>query len=179
MRTSLVLAFLALAPLSAQLSAPSRAEVEAMERNFDQKLQRFSVDAPVEMLGLTRGVYLPGYGAAFTAEINIVQTPGVSPFRPTLSKEDVAKVRAAKLRRLPEIKSLMRDMLVSSAGSMDRVPMNERLVLGLILFYNNWEDVTGLPHRITMLAPRRGLLDVATNRQPRAALDSIIQVREE
>lgn len=179
MRAPILMFVLALAPLSAQLSAPSRAEIEAMERNFDQKLQRFSMDAPVEVLGLTRGLYLQGYGAAFTAEVNLVQTPGVSPFRPTLSKEDIAKVRAAKLRRLPEIKNLMRDMLVNSAGSMDRVPMNERLVLGLFLFYNSWEDATGMPHRITMQAPRRGLLDVATNRQPRTALDSMIQVREE
>lgn len=179
MRAPIVLFALVLAPLSAQLAAPSRTEIEAMERNFDQKLQRFSVDAPVEMLGLTRGLYLPGYGAAFTAEINMVQTPGVSPFRPTLSKEDIAKVRAAKLRRLPEIRHLMREMLVNSASSMDRVPMNERLVLGLIFFYNNWEDTSGLPHRITMLGPRRGLLDVATNRQPPSALDTIVQVREE
>ncbi|WP_321475892.1 hypothetical protein [uncultured Paludibaculum sp.] len=179
MRVSLLLFALALAPLSAQLSAPSRTEIEAMERNFDQKLQRFSIDAPVEVLGLTRGIYLPGYGAAFTAEVSLVQTPGVSPFRPTLSKEDVSRVRAAKLRRLPEIRHLMQEMLLNSAGSMDRVPMNERLVLGLFLFYNSWEDVSGMPHRITMQAPRRGLLDVATNRQPKTALDTIIQVREE
>lgn len=179
MRAPVLMFVLALAPLSAQLSAPSRTEIEAMERNFDQKLQRFSIDSPVEVLGLTRGLYLAGYGAAFTAEVNLVQTPGISPFRPTLSKDDVRRVRAAKLKRLPEIKNLMREMMLNSASSMDRVPMNERLVLGLFLFYNSWEDVSGLPHRITMQAPRNSLLDVATNRQPRTALDSIIQVREE
>lgn len=179
MRTLALLSVLTLAPLPAQRATPSRGEFEAMERSFDDRLRRFNIDSPIEVLGLTRGLYLSGYGAVFTSEVNLVQTPGVSPFRPTLTKEDVARVRAAKLKRIPELKTLMRQMLISSAGSMDRLPMEERMVLGVFLFYNSWEDSTGMPQRITMQAPRRGLVDVATNRLTASALDSIIQVREE
>ncbi len=170
---------LALAPLSAQRATPSRTEVAAMERSFDQRLQRFSLDTPIEVLGLTRGVYLENFGAVFTAEVNLVQTPGISPFRPTLSKEDVARARAAKQKRIPELRNLMRDMLLASASSMDRLPPEEKLVLGVSLFYNSWEDSSGMPHQITMQAKRQQLMDVAASRLPHTALDKIIQVREE
>jgi len=179
MRLAALLLILALAPLPAQRAQPSRAEISAMERSFDSRLQRFSLDMPIDVLGLTRGLYLEGYGAVFTAEANLVQTPGISPFRPTLSKEDVARARAAKLKRIPELKLLMREAMLSSAGSLDRLPADERLVFGVALFYHSWEDASGMPHQITMLAQRKALLDVATNRQPRSALDTIIQVREE
>ena len=178
MRRGLIL-LLALMPLTAQLAAPSRGEIDAVERGFDQKLQRYSVEAPIEVLGLTRGIYLTGYGVAFTTEVSLVPTPGISPFRPAFTKDDIARVKAAKAKRLPAIRGLMRDAMVSSAGSMDRLPMDEQVVFGVFFFYNAWEDSSGLPHCVTMQARRRALLDVATNRQPRTALDSIIQVREE
>jgi hypothetical protein len=52
-------------------------------------------------------------------------------------------------------------------------------VLGVALFYANWEDNAGMPQMITMQARKAALADVAASRQPRTALDSIIQVREE
>lgn len=179
MRLATLLLILAFVPLPAQRALPSRSEIAAMERSFDQRLQRFSIDTPIEVLGLTRGIYLEGYGAVFTAEVNLVQTPGISPFRPTLSKEDVAKTRAAKMKRIPDLKGLMRETMIASAASLDRLPSEERLVLGVSLFYHGWEDAAGMPHHITMLARRQALIEVAANRQPHSALDRIIQVREE
>jgi len=158
---------------------PSVGEIEAMERSFDAQMKRMSVEAPVEMLGLTRGVYLPGYGVVFTAEVNLVSSPSMFPFIAKTTPEDQARVRAAKLKRMGELKKQMQQMLVSTASSMDRVPMEERVVLGMVLFYHSWEDRTGLPHRVTMQAKRRALVDVATNRQPASTLGQLIQVREE
>lgn len=166
-------------PVAAQRGVPSRGEIAAMERSFDSRLQRFSIDAPMELLGMTRGLYLPNYGAVFTAEVNLVLMPGLSPFRPAISKDDIARIRAAKLKRLPELKTMMREMLLTSAGSLDRLPPDEQMVLGVSLFYNSWEESGGMPRVITMQAYKRSLLDVATNRLARTSLDSIIQVREE
>jgi hypothetical protein len=166
-------------PLAAQRGAPSRGEISAMERSFDQRLQRFSIDTPMELLGMTRGLYLTGFGAVFTAEVNLVQTPGISPFRPTISKEDIARIKAAKVKRLPELKTMMREMMLTSAGSLDRLPLDQQMVLGVSLFYNSWEQSAGMPRMITMQAPKRALMDVATNRLVRSSLDTIIQTREE
>ena len=164
MRRWVVLLGLLVTPLAAQRATPGRTEISAMERSFDDRLRRFSLDSPIEVLGLTRGVYLQGYGAVFTAEVNLVQTPGISPFRPSLSKEEVAHVHAAKLKRLPELRRLMREALLSTASSMDRLAAEERVALGVALFYNGWEDAGGLPHTILMEATRRNLLEVASNR---------------
>ncbi len=170
---------LALLPLPAQQSRPSRAEIAAMEKSFDQRLQRFTIEMPIDVLGLTRGLYLEGFGAVFTAEVNLVQTPGISPFRPALTKDEIARVRAAKMKRLPELRNLMRESMLATAGSMDRLPPEEQLVFGVSLLYQGWEDSSGMPRQITMQAQRSALLDVAANRKPRTTLDNIIRVREE
>lgn len=176
---ALIAVLVLMAPLGGQRALPSRSEITAMEQGFDRKLMRYSPDTPIEVLGLTRGVYVEGFGAVYSAEVNLVQTPGISPFRPVLTRDDVVRVKMAKQKRIPELRSLMKEMMVSSATSMDRLPPEEQLVLGVALFYNAWEDATGLPRHITMQARRSALVDVAANRQPRSALDQIIRTREE
>jgi hypothetical protein len=168
-----------LAPLGAQRSVPSRDEIAAVERVIDQKLHQFSPDAPLDVLGLAHGVYLEGYGAVFTAEVNLLVTPGITPFRPQIPKEDVERVRETKVKRLPAVKVLMQEMLVSSASSLDRVQPEERVALGVTLFYNRWENSAGLPHQIVMDARKRELVDVAASRVPRGDLTRIIRVRED
>lgn len=168
-----------LSPLGAQRSTPSRAELAAAERAIDQRLLRFSPESPMEVLGLTHGVYLEGYGAVFTAEVNLMVTPGISPFRPQIPKEDVEVIREAKVKRLPAVKALMQEALVASAASLDRVGPEERIALGLTLFYNKWENSAGLPQQITMHARKRELVDVAASRVPRTELARIVKVRED
>jgi hypothetical protein len=179
MRALLALFCLALLPAPAQRALPSRAEMSAVEESLLNKLRRFNLEAPVEVLGLPRGVYLEDYGAVFSAELNLIQTPGISPFRPQLTKEDIARVRAAKEKRLPELRQQMRQMLLDSAASLDRVPQEQQVVLALSLFYNSWEDRGSMPQMITMQAPRSALVNVATNRVPRSSLDSVLRIREE
>jgi hypothetical protein len=175
----LMLAVLLAAPLTGQKAAPRRDELAAIERSFDDKFTRFNVSQPMELLGLTRGVYLPGYGAVFTAELSLLQGPVISPFRPKVTKEEAVQIRAAKLKRLPEVRSLMRELLVASAASLDSVPPEEQIVIGVSFIYANWEDVTGLPKSILMQARRSQLVEVAMNRQPKSALDSLVKMREE
>ncbi len=181
MRT-LLLALAAAASLCAQ-SAPSarpaRAEIAAMEKVIDQRLSRFGLERPVEVLGLTRGLYLDGFGAAFTAEVNLLPAVGVSPFRPSLTKEDLARLREQKLKRLPQIRALMQDLLLAAAQSLDRLPANEQVVLALMLYSHSWEDSSGLPRLIQMQGRKDALLAVALDRQPRSALAQIVRVREE
>jgi len=71
----------------------------------------------------------------------------------------------------------MREMLLASAASLDTVPANEQIALGVTLFYYGWEDTTGLPAQIVMQAPRQKLLD-AQRGGNKAELESIVQVQE-
>lgn len=172
MRALAALLMFALAP--APSGPPTRGEIDAMEQSMFQKLMRFHVDAPLEVLGPPRGIYLDGFGAVFTSEVNLVQAPGVSPFRPQLSKEDVARIHDAKLKRLPEFRELMKRMLVDSAMSLDRLPADEQMVVATIFFHNRWEDRSGLPQVIRMQAKRSALMDPHVLQQP-----DVIRVREE
>lgn len=178
MRTLALVLLLGLAPLTAQRTAVSRVEMAAMERSFDERLRKSNVENPFVLLGLTRGVYLEGYGAVFTAEVNLVQGPGITPFRPELTAEDLARLKAAKTARLPVLRQLMREMLLASSSSMDRVPMEEQIVLGVNLFHHAWEDTKGLPQQIVMQAKRRALVDVAANRVAKETLDTALRVKE-
>lgn len=178
MRT-LALALLLASTLPAQNPRPARPDIAAMEKAMDQRLMRMDLDRPVEVLGLTRGLYVDGFGAVFTAEVNLMPAMGLSPFRPALTKEDVARVRDQKLRRLPQLRGLMQDLLLSAAQSLDRLPPGEQVVLALLLWSHPWEDTTGLPRLIQMQGRKDALLAVALERQPRSVLSQIVRVREE
>jgi hypothetical protein len=176
---ALLLLLLPLAPLPGQRALPSRGEIAAVEESLYNKLRAYDINAPIEVLGLPRGLYLEGYGAVFTAEINLLQTAGLSPFRPKVTPEEAARVRAAKRKRLPEVRAMMRRMLIDSAASLDRVPMSEQVVLGLVFAHHSWEDRGGLPQLITMQAQRQTLVDAATRRTPPETLTAALRIREE
>lgn len=178
MRALVLLAAAALLA-AAQPPRPSRQEIAAMERAMDQRFARLDLERPVEVLGLTRGLYIEGFGAVFTAEINLLPAAGISPFRPSISREEVARVREQKLKRLPQIRELMRELLVSAAQSLDRLPPGEQIVLGVLLYAHSWEDASGLPRLIQMQGRRDALLEVALGRQPRSLLAHIVRTREE
>jgi hypothetical protein len=156
----------------------SREALHTMELSVDKRILTFSVDAPFELLGNTRGLYLEGYGAVFTTEVNLSQSMNISPFQPTMPKEYVDKLRLRKLERVPVLKKCMQDEMVAIAASLDAVPANEQTVLSVTLFYHPWEDRAGLPSQIVMQAERQKLLDVQLGRASRASLDSVIQVQE-
>ncbi|HKW99118.1 MAG TPA: hypothetical protein VJN43_15365 [Bryobacteraceae bacterium] len=174
-------AMLAATAVVALAAAPrlTRAALEAMEISFDKRIRTISVDAPFELLGNTRGVYLEGYGAVFTAEVNLAQSTNLSPFQLTIPKDYVAKLHARKMERVPVLRKQMKDAMLAMAASLDAVPPNEKIVLGVTLFYyTKWEDTAGLPSQIVMQAERQKLLDVQLGRTSRSELDSIIRVKE-
>lgn len=136
----------------------TRDSIVKLEKSFDARVAKIATDVPFDLLGATRGVYLDGYGAVFTAELSLMITPPMSPFRQTVTKEEIAKLRAKKLDRLAPLRQNMRDMLVAVASSLEALPPNEQIVLGVTLFYYNWEDKTGLPGQIIMQATKQKLL---------------------
>lgn len=156
----------------------SRAALAPMEKAFDRRLEGWNVDDPAMLLGNTRGVYLEGYGVVFTAEINLLLGATISPFQPTVRKEQVVRVHDKKVARLPQLREQMTEMLIASAQSLDTVPPGERIVVGVTLFHHRWEDVNGLPSQIVMQAQRKLLLDYSLKRIDRAALNAGIRTEE-
>jgi hypothetical protein len=153
---------------------PRRAAVKAVEVSFDQRIERLA-DDPFILVGFTRGVYLEGYGAVFTAEVNLAIGPSPSPFHPIISKEDIGRIRAKKLERFPALRQCMRDMLLNAAASLDEVPASEQIVVGVSLLYRPDEDSSGMPGQILMQGTKGQLLDAKLSR---IGLDGVVKVRE-
>ena len=151
-----------------------RTGLVAMEKSFDQRIRQLA-DDPYILVGFTRGVYLEGYGAVFTVEVNLANGPRPGPFQPTIPKEAIMKIRKLKLERLPALRQSMREMLMAAASSLDEVPAKEQIVVGTSLLYFAEEDASGMPGQILMQGERGKLIDAKLGRIP---LDTVVKVRE-
>ena len=140
----------------------TRAALATVEKNFDSRFAgAYTLDA-FDLLGATRGVYLEGFGAVFSTELNLIVSPNVNPFHQTFTKIEIARVHDRKVRQLPLLKQKMREMLLASAVSMENLPPSEQVVLAVSLFHYSWEDASGMPGQIVMQAERQKLLSNAT-----------------
>ena len=133
--------------------------VTPLERHFNERLTNlFPAEAPLDLLGNTRGVYLDGYGAVFTAEVSLVVTPTPSPFRAKITKEMAESVRQKKIERLPFLKAAMKEMMHNMAATFIQVPQDQQMVLVVRFYYEPWEDLTGMPSQVLMRADRKSAL---------------------
>jgi hypothetical protein len=149
-------------PATLEQPRVSRTALAAVEKTFDQRLEKASITDPFDLLGTTRGVYLEGYGAVFSAELNLIVSPNLSPFHQRFTKQEIARIHDRKLQRLPLLKQNMREMLIASAATLENLPPSEQVVLAISLFHYSWEDTAGIPGQIVMQAQRQQLLSSAT-----------------
>jgi hypothetical protein len=149
-----------------------RTQMEAVEKSLDSTLQRFTPDNSHTLIGLTRGVYLEGVGAVLTAEVILINAP-IGIMHPLPSKEEVVQMRKKKIERLPILKKVLKDALVSAAASLDTIPPDEQVVIAVILPRFTFEDNGGIPVQVTVQATKRKLLEAKG-----AALDGVIRVTE-
>ena len=140
----------------------TRAELAGLEKKFDGRFGRFNAPDSFDLLGSTRGVYLEGYGAVFSAELNLIISPNPSPFHPVFGKQEIVRIHDRKLQRLPVLRQNMRELLVASAAALENLPPREQVVLAVTLFHYSWEDSSGMPSQIVMQAERQKLLSNAT-----------------
>lgn len=150
-------------PARAEQALPrvTRATVVGLEQLFDGKVRKASVADPMELMSSAQGVYVDGFGLVITAQVDLISTPSLSPFRLKVSKSDVERVRARKTDHLPLLRQIMQQTMLEAAAAVPTLPANECIVVAVSLFRFNWEDATGLPAQIVMQAPRQRLLDHA------------------
>jgi len=162
-------------------SRVSRASILAVEGSVDQTLKAPSAE-PYELLGLTRGTYLEGYGTLFTFEVDLVSTGGlltVGPFGRPLTADQLAKLRDRKLKKLPELKETMRSLIVNAGSTLEGLPPNERIAMEAILLNNPGEkNGKEIPRRIFMSAEKQKLLDAKANHATPAELAAIVEEQD-
>jgi hypothetical protein len=153
----------------------SRATLAAMEKSLDNRINGLWSDNPFLLLGTTRGVYLDGYGAVFTAEVELMVSP-LSMMHPVMSKEEIVRYHQKKLERVPTLKKALREAIVSTAASLDTVPPDEEIVMVIFLARHQWEDTTNVPVQIKIEGKKKALLDA--QHAGGAGLDQVIHITE-
>jgi hypothetical protein len=165
-----VLPFLLVAALCIPAAAPSRVNRDSLssaEKSLDDRLRR---QGDLGLVGGTRGVYLEGYGAVFSAEVTLATVPA-SMFT-SVTQKQMDQVKATKLQRLPELKNTIKQQLVAMASTLD-IPSDEQVAIALLLVRYPGEEKT-IPVQIVLQAPKRKLLEA----QGAAALDQIVHVTD-
>lgn len=161
-------------------SQVSRAAIQAVEGSINEKFSVRSAD-PFDLLGTARGTYLEGYGTVFTFEVDLINAGGLimSPFRPTVTPEELAGFRDRKMKKLPELKDAMRALLMSASTTLEALPPNERVSMEAILFSYSWEkNAKEMPHRIFMSAGKQKLLDARASHATPADLAAIVEEQD-
>jgi hypothetical protein len=134
---------------------------------------------PWEQLGDARGTYLPGYGAVFTFEMSLVNVMPITPFHLEISPQEVKAVHARKVKKLPVLKSAMRDLIVKSATTLSALPPTQQITVEGFLDYFSFEDRTTLPRRLIMTASRQKILDAVARHAAAAEFATLIEERQE
>jgi len=167
-------------PLSSLADKPlvSRPAIQAAEKNFEARVGKLWPDDPVAFWVYPQGMYIKSFGAVFSAQVNLAQGTGISPFHPSVTKEEVDRIHRKKMDRMVQFRQAMQEVMVSSAASLDTVPADEQIALGVSFFYWNWEDTTGLPQQLVMRAPKRALILVKSGQTDRAKLAAVLSVQE-
>jgi hypothetical protein len=140
----------------------SRSNLVSLEKMTDGKIIILEPSNPARLLGATRGVYLDGYGAVFTTEVDLIAHAALNPFRPEYADADVTRLRAQKKARILMLKQRMQESLVIMAQQLEGVPKNEQIALAVTIPYWPWEKSAGMPSQILMQASKSALLDAAS-----------------
>jgi hypothetical protein len=135
-----------------------RATLNSIERRIDQRLSSTPQGDPFDLLGATRATYIDGFGGVFTAELSLVLTPTISPFRQQISPEEKQRIWVRKVKAVPVLRDTMKEMVVSAADALAMIPANEQLVLAIRLLYLPWEKTETLPAQIVMRGERSALM---------------------
>lgn len=159
-------------------SGPSASEMEAVDKACDASIRGFSIDKPLDHLLPTHGVYIEGYGAVFVTDVNLVALPPLFGFG-HVNKTDLARIHESKVKRLPEVRKLMAQILLAASGTLAHLPPDEHILLHINFYSMNGEDRTGLPSAISVQGKKKDLLDAAARKAPDDLVSGILKVRVE
>jgi hypothetical protein len=160
-------------------SRVSRATILAVEKSINDTINVRTGD-PYDVLGEARGTYLEGYGALFTIEVDLINAGPITPqpFKPTVSKEEIATTRDRKMKKLAILRESMRTLMMNASGTLEGLAPNEHVAMEAILFFYSWENSRDFPHRIFMSAEKQKLLDARSGHAGQVDLAKVIEEQE-
>jgi len=163
--------------ICAQATSPrvSGNVLKVVETSLDDRLKSLWPDNPFTVIRLTRGLYLEGYGAVFTVDVSPVLST-TSMMHPTVTREEVATAHKVRIERIGQLKQAMRVALADAAASLDPVLPDDSVTLVVFLANHQWEDLSGMPARLTFQGKKKTLIDA--KRAGSTALAQAVQIIE-
>lgn len=125
------------APASSQETlefAPIRRDLAVFQGVLDTTLKQ-SLPGPFQILGSSRGTYLPDYGAVFSSEVNVYQIRRLSPFdmRPHTEKE-LKDAHHQMMTRIELVKELIVRAMAEHGATLRQLGAEENLTVVTHLF---------------------------------------------
>jgi hypothetical protein len=127
-----------------------------IESDFDSNLKLADQKSPLNVLGLTRGLYLPGFGVVFTTEVELAQNSINPMFNRSISAEAKANLHDTKARHVELLRQQMGAMVANIAKNLTFLGPTDQVVVAVRLYYDSWENKSGLPDQIVMRADKHG-----------------------
>lgn len=165
-------------PVSPGGGSPA-SEIEAVQKALDGSIRGYSIDAPLDHLLPTHGIYIEGYGAVFITDVNLVSLPPLFGFGGRIAKAEITRIHDSKIKRLPEVRKLMTQMMLGASGMLAHLPPDENILLQFNFYSQNFEDRTGLPKSMSIQGKKKNLLDAAAGKIPAESVSGILKVRVE
>src|SRR5579862_1673684 len=130
--------------------------IAAVETDLYRRLAASGGTDPCVVKVYNRGLYVSGFGATFTSEVDLINSIGLGPFKTTITPQEKDQTHKRKLAHVPILEQTMREMVKASAAALRDLPETDQIVVAVRLTYRNWEDTSGLPGQIVMRMDRRG-----------------------
>ena len=127
-----------------------------VESDFDSNLKLADQKNPLNVLGLTRGLYLPGFGVVFTTEVELAMNNFNPMFNQHVGAEAKTSLHENKVRHVELLRQQMGAMVANIAKNLTFLGPTDQVVVAVRLYYASWEDKTGLPDQIVMRADKHG-----------------------
>jgi len=127
-----------------------------VESDFDSNLKLADPKSPLNVLGLTRGLYLPGFGVVFTTEVELAMNNFNPMFNQHVGAEAKTSLHENKVRHVELLRQQMGAMVANIAKNLTFLGPTDQVVVAVRLYYASWEDKTGLPDQIVMRADKHG-----------------------
>ncbi len=156
---------------------PPAAEIEAVQKACDAAIRGYSIDAPIDHLLPTHGVYAEGFGAVLITDVNLISLSPLWGFGGHIAPGEMKRIHDSKEKRLPAVRQLMIQMLLDASKSMPHLAPEESILLRFNFYYMSMEDRTGLPKSMTVQGKKKDLLDVAAGKVPAEGVSGILKVR--
>ena len=113
---------------------------------------------PFGLLEKTKGTYLPGFGLAFSLEVNLYPTRVPNPFNMApLSKAEIEKAQKVRLERIATVKESVPRLLVDHAMSLRDLSPDDSVAVVVHLFEMQPGDIK-LPDQL-VIESRKSDLD--------------------